>query len=86
MARIAASLGRTFRDLTPQSEGDVLEHGEMAEQGVVLEHEADIAFADRARQSVGAIEEHLAFVGPFETRDDAKQRRLAGAGRPPAGR
>ena len=64
-----------------QPERHVLEHGHVAEQRVVLEHEADVALADAARQRVVAVEQHLSLVRPFEAGDDAQQRRLAGARR-----
>ena len=34
-----------LRGRTTQAEGDVVEHAHVAEQGVVLEHEADLALA-----------------------------------------
>jgi hypothetical protein len=40
-----ASDGRSLARLDAQAEGDVLEHRHVAEQRVVLEHEADVALA-----------------------------------------
>jgi hypothetical protein len=47
------------------------------EQGVALEHEADVALADAARQRILAVEADFTLVGPVEPGDDAKQRGLA---------
>ena len=41
-----------------QAEGDVLEHGHVAEQRIVLEHESDAPFARRAVQDVLAVDHH----------------------------
>ena len=68
--------------LHPQAEGDVLEHRHVAEQRVMLEHEADMALAGAARQRVLAVERHLAGIRPVEAGDDPQQRGLARAGRP----
>jgi hypothetical protein len=67
--------------LHAQAEGDVLEHRHVAEQRVVLEHEADVPFARAPRQRILAIEGNLAGIGPVEAGDDAQQRGLAGTGR-----
>lgn len=67
--------------LDAKAEGHVVEHRHVPEQGVMLEHEPDIPLANVARQGVLAVEEHGAFVGEFETGDDAKKRRLAGTRR-----
>ena len=40
-----------------QAEGDVLEHGHVPEQGVVLEHEADVPLADVPARDVLAVEQ-----------------------------
>ena len=68
-----------FADAQP--ERDVLEHRHVAEQGVVLEDEPDVAVAGRVAGDVVVLEEHGAAVGHFQPGDDAQQRRLAGAGR-----
>ena len=45
----ARALISAFGDFAnPQAERDVLEHGHVSEQGVVLKHEADVAIAGRA--------------------------------------
>ena len=64
-----------------QPEGDVLEHRHVAEQGVMLEHEADMALADAAGKRIHAVELHLAVVRPVEPGDNAQQRGLARSGR-----
>src|SRR6185437_8578636 len=53
----------------------------MPEQGVVLEHEADMALAGLAQQRVLAIEKDFAGIRPVEAGDDPKQRGLARTGR-----
>ena len=80
-ARIVGLVLANRARLHPQAEGDVLEHRHVAEQRVVLEHEADMALAGAARQRILAVERHLAGIGPVEARDDPQQRGLAGAGR-----
>ena len=62
-----------------QAEGDVLEHRHVAEERVVLEHEADAALSHVAHGRVLAREQHLAAVGPLEPGDDPQQARLARA-------
>src|SRR5207244_10626147 len=57
------------------------EPGQVAEERVMLEHEADMAFAGAARQRILAVERHLTSVRPVEAGDDAEQRGLAGPGR-----
>ena len=78
---ICASLGRAgLRGLTRRPKADVLEHRHVAEQRVVLEHEADLAVA---HVDVGGVlaAEHLA-GRPIPAGDDAQQRGLAAARRP----
>ncbi len=60
-----------------QAEGDIVEHGHMPEQGIVLEHEADPAVARRDIGGVAAIEHHLAGIGEFQAGQDPQQRGLA---------
>jgi hypothetical protein len=65
-----------------EPERDVVLDGEVAEQRVVLEHEADRA---HARVQVGrrlAVEPHLARVRRLEPGQDAQDRALAAARRP----
>ena len=52
-SRICAFGGRSPA-ADAQAEGDVLEDGHVAEQGVVLEHEADAALAGRQRRSTSS--------------------------------
>ena len=66
----------------PQSERDVLEHGHMAEQGIVLKHEPDPPLANLAVCRILALEQHAPAIGRLEPGDDAQQRRLAAAGWP----
>ena len=68
--------------LHPQAERDVLEHRHVAEQRVMLKHEADMALAGAVRQRVLAVERNLAGVGPVQPGDDPQQRGLARARRP----
>ena len=49
------------------------------EQRVMLEHEADAALARIDMQHALAFEADVAGIRPFETGDDAQERRLAGA-------
>jgi hypothetical protein len=52
----------------------------VAEQRVVLEDEADLAFAHVGAGRVLAVEQHAAGIGYLEAGDDAQQGRLARAG------
>ena len=63
----------------PEAEGDVLEHAHVAEQGVVLEHEPDLALAHRLVGGVLALEADHALIGRLQAGDDPEQRGLAGA-------
>ncbi len=65
--------------LHAHAEGHVVEHRHVAEQRVVLEHEADLAVAHVRARGVLAVEQHLAGVGLFQPGDDAQQRGLAAA-------
>ena len=65
--------------LHAQAEGHVLEHGHVAEQRVVLEHEAHVALAHMDIGGVFAAEVDAAHVGRLQARDDAQQRGLAAA-------
>ena len=79
---MVCSGGRTGRRADAQAERDVLEHGHVPEERVVLEHEPDAAVAGVALGGVLALEDHRAGVGRLEPGDDAQQRRLARPGRP----
>ena len=61
----------------PHAERDVLEDGHVAEERVVLEHEADVPATGARGRGVLAVDEHRALVGPIEAGDDPQQRRLA---------
>jgi len=65
-----------------QAEGDVVEDGEVAEERVVLEDESDSARADGRLADVLPVETDGAgaWVGHFQSGDDAQERGLAGAG------
>jgi hypothetical protein len=77
----ALSTDAHFAGRTLSPKGDVLEHGHVPEERVVLEDKADAAVAGIAMRSVFAIEENVAGVGEFQSGDDAQQRGLAGARR-----
>src|SRR5690606_7746870 len=65
-----------------QAVGDVLVHGHVPEQRVMLEHETHAPVADVQVCSVPAMEADTATVRLFQPGDDAQQGRLARAGRP----
>src|SRR5690606_13247619 len=67
----------SFADL--EAEGDVAEHREVLERGVVLEHEADVAVLGGEVGGVDAFDGDRTVVGVLEAGDDAQQRRLAAA-------
>ena len=60
-----------------QAEGDVLQHGHVPEQSVMLEYEADPALLGRTVRRVLAAQGDGAAVGHFQTGDDAQQGGLA---------
>ena len=67
------------------SERDILRHGEMRKQRVVLKQQADAAIAAGAIDAAGGIEQHAsiendaAAVGSLEARDRAQRQAFAGA-------
>ena len=65
-----------------QRELDVVRHRHVAEERVVLEHEADAAILGSEPGDVAAVEEDLAGVDLGEARDHAQERALAAAARP----
>ncbi len=65
-----------------EAERDVLEDRHMAEQRIVLEHEADIALLDGLFRGIGIAKEYLAGGGHFQARNEPQQRGLARAGWP----
>ena len=64
----------------PQPEGDVLEHRQVAKQGVMLEDEADLALADMGAGGVLAVQNDPASIRGLQPGDHPQQRRLAAAG------
>jgi hypothetical protein len=55
--------------------------GHVAEEGVALEDEADIALLDRQAERIFSAEQDPALAREVEAAEDAEQRRLAGARR-----
>jgi hypothetical protein len=72
---------RTRLAADPQRVGDVVEHGHVREQRVVLENHGDIAGAGRQRGHRARADAHLAGRRRLQPRDRAQQRRLPAAGR-----
>jgi hypothetical protein len=75
-------LDHTFaRSLTArfhaQSECDIVEYGHVAEEGVMLEDETDLAFAHMLARCIFAFEQYLSVGRRVQARDDAQQRGLA---------
>ena len=64
-----------------QRELDVVGHRHVAEQRVVLEHEADLALPRSDVRDVAPVQDDPAMVDRCQTRDRAQQRALAAAGR-----
>ena len=60
--------------------GDVLCHRHVREQRIVLEHNADAAFARREVVDGLTVEQHMPLALADEARHDAQQRGLAAAG------
>lgn len=73
--------GPGFPGADPEAEGDVLEHGHVPEQGVVLKHEAHLPVPGMAPGGVLAMEQDGAGIGVFQPGDDPEQGGLATAGR-----
>ena len=66
--------------LDPQAEGHVLEHRHVPEQGIVLEHETDVALAHVEIRGILAADDDVAAVGLLQPGDDPQQCGLAAAG------
>ncbi len=64
-----------------EAEGDVVAHGEMRKQRVVLEHHVDGPLMRQHRRDVAAVEQDAALVRRLETGEHAQQRGLAAAAR-----
>lgn len=60
-------------------EGDVVKDRHIAEQGVVLEHEADAPLGSRNVIDPFAVDDDVAAVGIFKAGQHAQDRRLAAA-------
>ena len=71
-------LGHAFRTaLDAETEGDVVEHCHVAEQGVVLEHEADIAVVRADHVHRLGLQLQAAGIRPVQAGKNAQQRGLA---------
>ena len=64
-----------------QRELDVVGHGHVPEQRVVLEYEADLALLGTEVRDVAAVKHDAAVIDRRQARDRAQQRALAAAGR-----
>ncbi len=65
-----------------EAKRDVLEDRHVAEERVVLEHEADLPFTRMRVRRIFAVEADRAGIRYLQPRDDAQQRRLARTGGP----
>ena len=63
----------------PEAEREVLAHGEMRIERVVLKHHRDVALARREVRDVAVVDADGARGHRLEARDHAQDRRLAGA-------
>ena len=64
-----------------QTKRDVVKHGHVFEQRVMLEHEANLTFTNMGVRRIFTIEIHATGVGIFKPGNDAQQRRSATTGR-----
>jgi hypothetical protein len=64
-----------------QAVGDVLGDVHVREVGVLLEHHAEMAPPGRYVADVAPAQQNLSGISVLQARDDAQQRRLAGAAR-----
>ncbi|MNQ71881.1 hypothetical protein D3C85_865680 [compost metagenome] len=72
-----------FRDaLDLQAEAQVLRHGHVRVERVVLEHHRHVAVARRGVVDAAVAEQDVAAFGGFQPGNHAQQRRLAAAARP----
>ena len=65
-----------------QRKSQIVEHGQMRIERILLEHEGDVALRRRGARDIRPAMRICARVRPLEARDQAQSRRLAGAGRP----
>ena len=63
----------------PQPEGDVLKDRQVAKEGVVLEHKADLTLADMGGRGVLALQDHAPGIGGLQAGNHPQQRGLAAA-------
>ena len=64
-----------------QAVADVVGHGQVRKQRVVLEDDADVALGGRQARDVPPVEHDRALRQALEARDEPQQRRLPGAAR-----
>ena len=58
--------------------GKVAGHRHVREQGIILEHHAEVALVGRRQRDIGVPEDDLAGIGPYEPGKDHQKGRLAG--------
>ena len=80
-ARLGVALGLADLALL-EPVGDVVQHGHVREQGVLLEDGVDLALVGRHPDRVPAADEDLALVWLLEAGDHPQRRGLAAPGRP----
>ena len=64
-----------------QGKGEIVVHGQMWIQRVLLEHEGDVALGRHLPGDVPAADHHAAMIGPLQPCDQPQCGGLAGAGR-----
>ena len=64
-----------------QTVGNVIKHGHVRDQRVVLEHHADVPLFDRNVRDILPADDHAAGIRVLQTGNDPQQRRLSAAGR-----
>ena len=64
-----------------QPEGDIVPHGEMRKQRVILEHHVDGPLMRQHRCDVAAVKQDAALIRRLEAREHPEQRGLAAAAR-----
>ena len=63
-----------------QSEGNVLLHGHVREQGIALKHHIDGTFVGCKLGNILTVKDDFALIGAFHTRQHTQQRRFTAAG------